>query len=190
MKVTPERIAANAKEMHAAARAALSTYDDDLPDWAGLPEADRDFWRKKSAEDLRRRRDVADDHAEEAYLAYLRHRPRILGSTAPAPRSWEELEEDDRETWRDTERAKLALTYGRWPYINGVPARLDPPESGEDANVALLSGTLSVYRCPACGARLAAKGICLNACHLGSRGVERFARHIEAAVRPYYPKGE
>lgn len=189
MKATPERIAANAAEMYGAARAAMPTFYTGPADFAELGQADREFWLKESERDFIKRRDVADDHAEAAYEAYLVNRPLALGPEAPPARSWDDLSEEEREAWRDSERAKLAVNYGRWPYISGLPARLDPPEPTEE-RVALLGGTLSVYRCPVCSARLAASGICLNACHLGRAGAERFARHIEAAVRPYYPKGE
>ena len=58
------------------------------------------------------------------------------------------------------------------PFINGRPAKLDPPKDP----IELLDGAFSKWRCPECGARLSGEEtICLNLCHLSAASARRFA---------------
>jgi hypothetical protein len=70
---------------------------------------------------------------------------------------------------------------GTWDItINGVRAEpCDCEDRGGDS--CTFYGCFIPYRCPECRAHLSTSGICLNACHLGRAGRERFIAHMAAA---------
>ena len=65
------------------------------------------------------------------------------------------------------------------PFINGRPAKLDPPKDP----IELLDGAFSEWRCPECNARLSGEDmICLNVCHLSAASARRFNDMLAAAA--------
>lgn len=66
------------------------------------------------------------------------------------------------------------------PHINGKPARWDD----KMADMLLLDGAFSRWRCPECGACLSGDGlICLNACHFSAPMAARFQQLMIEAHR-------